>query len=205
MRTNCTLPGVRPAASAHDLHGNLHRDREAAGAHRSVRRPRRRVRRVLRRVLVVRAVRRHRELVVEPAAAVGPQVDPHFVVRAVADVVRVLLREQRLALLDVEAHVDVVAVGRDAGRRGLGRRLLMLHVPGQRHAGGVFPGCRVGLRIERRRRRHGRDRERRGRRRRRLGERVSAARRSEGQREQRRANEPFRPSQTRHRAKLLCF
>ena len=115
--------------SAHDIDRNFHRDGETARECGSVRFPGRLIARILGRILKMRAVRCGRKLIVKPFVSARPQIDPHFVIGAITDVVGVLTLQQHFALFDVEPGVDKGAVGKDARGRSFRRRSLMLHVP----------------------------------------------------------------------------
>ena len=113
----------RPAVGvAQHVERNLHRDGIAAVMRNAGRLPVRRVRGVLRGELVVRSVRRGVELIEVPTDPVGPEIHPYCVVVALADVVGVLHRGDRLVLNGVESYVERVPVGRDPRLRRLAGR-----------------------------------------------------------------------------------
>ena len=170
---------VAAVCVAQHLEWNAHRHGVAVCGRRPGRFPVRRVARVLRRELVVRAVRRRVELVKVAADAVGPEIDPDFVVVALPHVVGVLLRGDRLVLRRVETHVERVAVGRDVGRRRLAGRLRLHRIPRKRQVRRLRPRAARRLGIERRIRRL-RDRKVR------IRKRTSRQRRDERQAERRR-------------------
>ena len=141
-----------------DVQRNRHRHRVAVGGRNAARLPRGCKGDVLARRFVVHAVGIGFELVLEPAGAGRPQVDPHRVV-AIRDaavdvaparhgVVALLDRDHRLALGGFEPHVQELAVGRQPHRRGFGRRAGVSYVPGERDRLGLTPGAWQGGRIQ---------------------------------------------------------
>ena len=98
----------------------------------------------------MRAVRRDEELVLEAGGTGGPEIHPHFIVGALADVICPLQLNDRLALGDIEAHEQRRAVGGDVRECLFSHRACPLNVPSQRDLGRARPRGDIGHRIQRR-------------------------------------------------------
>ncbi len=152
-RTNVTHELRVPRAAAcvaQNVERDLHRHGVAAGMRRTLRFPVGRVAGVLRRVLIVRTVGRRIKLIEVAADAVGPEIDPDFVVAPLADVVGMLDGHDRLVLHRIETHVQVAAVGRNPrfGRFARGPRAN--GIPRKVERGRLRPSGRRRVRVERR-------------------------------------------------------
>src|SRR5215469_6749563 len=100
----------------------------------------------------MRTIRRSGELIEEAVLPIGPKIDPHFIIGAVADVVRMLLSKQAFALFHIKAHIEVRIVRSDQRRGWFACRTLMSDVPWECYRSSALPRTWRRLWIKRRRR-----------------------------------------------------